>query len=166
MSEDNFINEVLVKNSNLKQINFLVKACNSVCKILIISEEESGSGFFLKAIKGNHPFYCLVTCGHVLTNSYIEEKKTIKVYYENQNKSIFIELDNSERFIRQYTYIDIDATVVEIKPSDNVEEIYFLSFNPDYLKEENFNGLENKNIFIIQYPLAGPLKKSEGKYYP
>ena len=163
MSEENFINEVFVKNSNLEQIDFFVKACNSICKIFILSENESGSGFFLKAIKGNQPFYCLVTCEHVLTNSYIEEKQQIKVYYENQNKIIDLLLDDKERFIRTYTYMDIDATVVEIKPSDNVKEKYFLSFNPDYVKAENFNSLRNKNIFIIQYPLGGPLKKSEGK---
>lgn len=163
MSWENLINEVFVKNSNLEQIDYFVKACNSVCKIFIKKENESGSGFFLEAIKGNQPFYCLVTCEHVLRNSYIEEKKKIKVYYDNHNKTLDLQLDKKERFIRQYTYMDIDATVVEIKPSDNVEKKYFLSFNPDYVKEENFNSLENKNIFIIQYPLAGPLKKSEGK---
>jgi hypothetical protein len=42
--------------------------------------------------------------------------------------------------------MNIDATVVEIKPHDNIDQKYFLSFNIDYLK--NFNDLENKNIFI------------------
>lgn len=78
MSWENLINEVFVKNSNLEQIDYFVKACNSVCKIFIKKENESGSGFFLEAIKGNQPFYCLVTCEHVLRNSYIEEKKKNK----------------------------------------------------------------------------------------
>ena len=161
MSDNNLINEVLVKNSRLEQIDFFVKACNSVCKIFIYDTEEIGSGFFLKVEKKNEAFYCLISCEHVLRSIYIKEKKMIKVSFENQNKSINILLDDSKRFIREYTYMNIDATVVEIKPHDNIDQKYFLSFNIDYLK--NFNDLENKNIFIIQYPLGGPLKKSEGK---
>ena len=45
----------------------------------------------------------------------------IKVSFENQNKSINISLDDSKRFIREYTYMNIDATVVEIKPQDHLD---------------------------------------------
>ena len=161
MSDNNVINEVLVRNSRLEQIDFFVKACNSVCKIFIYDTMEVGSGFFIKVEKKNETFYCLISCEHVLRSIYINEKKNINVSFKNQNKSIDICLDDSKRFIREYTYMNIDATVVEIKPQDNIDQKYFLSFNIDYLK--NFNDLENKNIFIIQYPLGGPLNKSEGK---
>jgi len=161
MSDNNLIDEVLVKNSDLEQIDFFVKACNSVCKIFIYDKSEVGSGFFLKVAKKNQTFYCLISCEHVLKRIYINEKREINVSFDNQNKNINIVLDDSERFIREYTYMNIDATVVEIKPHDNVEEKYFLSFNIDYLN--NFNNLISKNIFIIQYPLGGPLKKSKGK---
>ena len=46
MSDNNLINEVLIKNSRLEQIDFFVKACNSVFKIFIYDTEEIGSGFF------------------------------------------------------------------------------------------------------------------------
>ena len=161
MSDNNLINEVLVKNSHLKQIDFFVKACNSVCKIFIYDKNEVGSGFFLKVEKKDQTFYCLISCEHVLRSIYINEKRKINVSFENQNKSINICLDDSKRFIREYTYMNIDATVVEIKPDDKIDQKYFLSFNIDYLN--NFNDLENKNIFIIQYPFGGPLNKSKGK---
>jgi hypothetical protein len=45
MSDNNLINEVLVKNSRLEQIDFFVKACN-LCKIFIYDTEEIGSVFF------------------------------------------------------------------------------------------------------------------------
>ena len=90
MSDNNLINEVLVKNSRLEQIDFFVKACNSVCKIFIYDTEEIGSGFFLKVEKKNETFYCLISCEHVLRSIYIKEKKMIKVSFENQNKSINI----------------------------------------------------------------------------
>ena len=56
-------------------------------------------------------------------------KKKINVSFENQNKSINIFLDDSKRFIREYTYMNIDVKVVEIKPDDKIEQKYFLSFN-------------------------------------
>ena len=161
MSDNNLINEALIKNSPLERIDYFVNACNSVCKIFIYDTKDVGSGFFLKVEKKNETFYCLISCEHLLRSIYINQKKIIKVYFENQKKNINISLDNSKRFIREYTYMNIDATVIEIKPDDNIGQEYFLSFNIDYLK--NFNDLENKNIFIIQYPLGGPLRKSEGK---
>ena len=161
MSDENRINEVLVKNSSLTQIDFFVKACNSVCKILILDTTECGTGFLLKTIRGNQPFYCLISCEHVIKRAYIKEKKLIRVFYDNQNKSIDISLDETNRFIREYTYMDIDVTVVEIQKNDNIEKIYFLSYNSDYLKD--FSGLDNENIIILQYPLGGPLNKSKGK---
>ena len=125
MSDNNLIDEVLLKNSDLEQIDIFVKACNSVCKIFIYDKNEVGSGFFLKIAKKNQTFYCLISCEHVLKRIYINEKREINVSFDNQNKNINIVLDDSERFIREYTYMNIDATVVEIKPHDNVEEKYF-----------------------------------------
>jgi hypothetical protein len=121
MSDNNLINEVHVKNSRLEPIDFFLKACNSVCKILICDTKEVGSGFFLKVEKKNQTFYCLISCEHVLRSKYIKAKKTIIVYFENQDKNIKIVLDGSKRFIREYTYMNIDATVVEIKPQDHLD---------------------------------------------
>jgi hypothetical protein len=55
-------------------------------------------------------------------------KKKINVSFENQNKNINIFLDDSKRFISEYTYMNIDAKVVEIKPDDNIEQKYFFIF--------------------------------------
>ena len=84
--------------------------------------------FFLKVEKKNETFYCLISCEHILRSKYINEKQ-IKVTYKNRNKSINISLDDSKRFIREYAYMNIDAILVEIKPPDNIEQKYFLSFN-------------------------------------
>ena len=85
---------------------------------------------FLKVEKKNEIFYCLISCEHVLRSKYINDKK-IKVSFENQNKSIDIFLDDSKRFIKEYAYMNIDSIVVEIKPHDNIDQKYILSFNFD-----------------------------------
>ena len=156
------INDVNIKDSKLKQIDYFVKACNSICKILIDNISKTGSGFFLKTRKEHKDFYCLITCEHVITKENIENTMTIiEVSYDNLNKTFEILLNKHMRFIREYAYLGIDATVIEILPEDKIDEKYFLKFNLDYLY--NFEQLENKTIFVLQFPGGGPLKYSEGK---
>ena len=64
------------------------------------------------------------------------------------------------RFIREYPYLGIDATVIEILPEDKVDEKYFLKCNPDYLY--SFENLQKRTIFVLQFPGRGPLKYSSG----
>ena len=158
--ENSRINEIHINNSKMKQMDYFIKACNSICKILVY--KYTGSGFFLKARKDNKDFYCLITCEHVITKDIIENKMTfIDVFYDNSNKTLEIYLNKEMRFIREYTYLGIDATVIEILPDDKVDEKYFLKYNPDYLY--NFENLKERTIFLLQFPYGGPLKYSSGK---
>ena len=75
MSDNNLINEALIKNSPLERIDYFVNACNSVCKIFIYDTKDVGSGFFLKVEKKNETFYCLISCEHLLRSIYINQKK-------------------------------------------------------------------------------------------
>ena len=86
------INEVYINNSKMKQIDFFIKACNSICKILVYTiKPYTGSGFFLKARKENEDFYCLITCEQVITKDIIDNKITIiEVSYDNLNKTFEI----------------------------------------------------------------------------
>ena len=157
------INEVNINNSEMKQIDYFVKACNSICKILVYDiKPYTGSGFFLKTRKENEDFYCLITCEHVITKDKIESKTTIiEVSYDNLNKTFEILLNEDMRFIRDYTYLGIDGSVIEILPEDKVDEKYFLKCNPDYLY--SFENLQKRTIFVLQFPGGGPLKYSSGK---
>ena len=56
--------------------------------------------------------------------------------------------------------MEIDATVIEILPEDNISKDYFLIPPIDYMY--NFNSLLNKEIIVLQYPL-GELSYSFGK---
>ena len=161
--DDSRINEINIKDSEMKQLDFFIKACNSICKILIYDiKQYTGSGFFLKTRKENKDFYCLFTCEHVITKEIIENKKTIiEISYDNLNKTFEILLDKEMRFIREYTYLGIDATVIEILPEDKIDEKYFLKCNLDYLY--NFEILEKRTIFVLQFPSGGPLKYSKGE---
>ena len=50
--------------------------------------------------------------------------------------------------------MDIDATVIEILPDDNIKTKYFLLPDKNYINE--FNELINKDIIILQYSRGIP----------
>ena len=86
---------------------------------------EKGTGFFIKLFHDNGPLFCLMTYEHIITNEIIEKNKTIEIYYDNQKKRIKIKLNKNERFIKNFSELNIDCTIVEILPNDNISEDYF-----------------------------------------
>ena len=142
-----------------KQLYDILK---STCKI-ICSNIKGGSGFFIKLYKGKNPFYCLMTCEHVITETMIEKGDYIQINYDYDKKNISINLNKSERFIKSYIYLNIDTTVVEIleKEKDKITEEYFLLPLPylDIINEE----LINKKIIILQYQKLKDLGYSDGE---
>ena len=157
--EEQRINEKDIKDSKLIEIDALLEVCGPICRI--ITKTILGSGFFIKFEKANKPLYCLLTCEHVIPEKIINSNEVIEIYYANQKIKLKICLNEEERFIRCYKYINIDATLIEILPKDNVEEKYFLLPNLDYI-----NGYEqfiDQEIYIPQFPGQKSLSFSSGK---
>ena len=149
--DDSRINEGEVKGSSL--IKFpplsILKPSKSICKI--ITPEKISSGFLIKFFLGEEDFFSLMTNEHIITKELIEQKKIISLFYDNESKMKEIELNPNERIIKEFIEIEIDATVVQILPKDNIEKDYFLLPLIDYI--DNYDKLLNKEITIIQYPL-------------
>ena len=121
---DEIINEAEIKDWDIIEIdNFLYKVCKSICKIVL--SKKLGSGFLIKLYRKNKPFYCLMTNEHVIDKETIESSKKIEIFYDNEFKRIEIDLNKNERFIRDYKYMNIDLTVIEIIDKDNIHEDYF-----------------------------------------
>ena len=139
--------------------NTLRNVCKSICKIII--GNIRGSGFLIKLKKMNNPFYCLITCEHVISKDIINAKRKIEVLYDNQFRNINIVLDKTKRFIRDYKYLNIDATVIEILDEDNIEKNYFLE--PDLRYLNDYGKYLNKMIYIPQFPGGGNLNYSSGR---
>ena len=139
-----------------------------ICR-LVINNNIYGTGFLLKLKKGKSPFYCLLTCEHIITDEIIEKQTeiTIKYDYFSNNKEYIIKLDEENRFIRTYNYLGIDATIVQIFPNKNEisEDFFFENNKIDFLVEYNYKELEKKNIHIFQFPGEGnTLSYSTGTY--
>ena len=136
---------------------------NCICKIVYIP--KYGSGFFIKLpredYEGNISFlHCLISCHHVINKEMIDSKNEIKVFYEKEEKFVDIILDAKRRYIKTFTYLNIDATLVEILPSDNISEKYFLLPNLDYI--DQYELLKDIKIFALHYPQNMELTLSSG----
>ena len=58
--EDNFFNEIYQITPN----NIFSNVINSICKIKY--DNIVGTGFLIKLEKDKMPFYCLISCEHVI----------------------------------------------------------------------------------------------------
>ena len=149
--------EIYIRGSEIKTVDVsLYKVMDSVCKI--VCDGNCGTGFLIKLFKGENPFYCLMTCAHVITEDMINTNKSVEVSYSCGKKKINIRLKKEERYIRSFTYLNIDVIVIEILENDgyDIYKDFILSANEQY-RDEIFT---NKTIVILQYPKSGESEPS------
>ena len=121
MNNPNYINEVLFPDNQLIKIKKSYNIAQCTIKI-ILPDNSIGSGFFLKFERNNKLFYCLMTNQHVINLEIVKMKKEITIYYNNENKSLKIKLDDQDRIIVCFKEIlNIDVTLIEIIPKDQVD---------------------------------------------
>ena len=150
------INEVLIKNSNLKPIDKnIIKVSPSVCKIS--TDNIEGTGFLIKLKRNNNLLFCLMTNEHVLKREMVENKETINIKYDCETKEVNIQLDSTKRIIRDFININEDIMIVEILPKDNIEAHYFLEPELNHIQK-----LKNNPIYIPQYPGGSKFSYSTG----
>ena len=153
-------NQVFQRNSNYYNIKALEKLYNKVCKILVDSYDSYGSGFFIKLIKDNRDLYCLMTNEHVITREMVREKVIVKISIDKPDINFMIKLDENERFIRSFDYMLMDIIIIEILPSDNVKESFFVKPNLNY--REDPSKIINKKILIAHFPKGLTLQITDG----
>ena len=164
-------NEANIIGSNILSYGTYEKNLNKLAKSIrriVINNETYGTGFLMELEKENTPFFCLITNEHVIPEDLIENKAVIEILYAHiQNEVLKIKLDENERFIRNYGYLGIDATAIQIFPEKNEinKEFFFKNDNLEILSKDNYKILEKNNIHILQYPGSGnKLSISQGAY--
>ena len=131
----------------------------SICKIK--TPRQYGTGFLIKFFKDEENFFCLMSCEHIIKDELIEQKEKISFSYDNDLKEKEIILDKNERIIKTFKKdIDLDAAIVEITKSDNIDEDYFLL--PNISTMYDLSILNNKKIQIPQYLQKKGFSFSEG----
>ena len=160
-NENKMIGSMLIRNDIS-----LLQATVSLCKI--ITNGKIGSGFLIKLFKDEKDFFCLMTNEHVITKEMVENKDNFIFYFDNEKKTKEIKLDQNERYIKNFRDINIDATIIEILPKDDISPDFFLLPNIDYMY--NQKELINREIAVLQYPSGescysfGKIKSLEDNY--
>ena len=144
-----YVEEALIKNNPIIPLPVSIsRAQRSLCKIQ--TENKIASGFLIQLSRGTKDFFCLMTNEHVVTKSLIKKTANITFFYDYEIKKLEIQLNQNERFIKDFRDMKIDVTIIEILPEDNIDKTYFLSIDKNYIEE--FNELENNDIIILHYP--------------
>ena len=150
------------ENSEIKSFGNIYNVSKGTGKIFY---QEDGSDHYsscalLTFERNNKPFFCIMTNAHVIKPDKIEQKKEIKLLYENESKELSFNLNKEERIIYSFQEEkNIDIIAIEIIPKDKISENFFLHPKTNITEE----CLLNKNIQLIQHPKGGELSLSEGK---
>ena len=83
----------------------------------------------------------------------------IHIYYDNEYKVANLKLDENKRYIKSFTDIGLDITIIEILEEDNISKDNFLCFELETMK----NRLINNKIYIFQYVKGKELKNVKGE---
>ena len=157
--EKNISPQAIRKESTFYTIDpYIAKVSKAMCKIE--TNKKISSGFLIKLFKGEKEFFCLMTNEHTITKEMIAKRSSFNFYYDSSDfQSKTIDLNPQERYIKYFTNINIDVSIIEILPKDNIPKYYFLSANIVYMY--NFDKLINQEIAILHYP-KGILSYSYG----
>ena len=129
--------------------------------IRIEQEKKISTGFFIKININKKTRNFILTSAYSITKEDIDSKKTISIFYGEQEKETEkkIELDNNKRFIECFIDDDINATIIEILPEDEIPENKYLY--PDLNYESGFDDYINSENDIFT---GGYFKTDENKY--
>ena len=130
-----------------KKINYQIENC--ICKIYI-NDGGNGTGFFCKIIdpKSNKEIPVMFTNNHIIGEDDINNKKKVKISFNNDSIFKDIKLENRKMFTNEH----LDITIIEIKPKEDNINISFLEID-ERIYQDNSEILFKKNsVYIIQYP--------------
>ena len=161
--KNNRKNECIIKGSPpFEKIDRIIAyVSKSICKVIIKKESfySQGTGFLLAIWIDDERFFCLVSNEHVIQKKFLNDEYIIKISYDNEFITKYIDLNNNKRYMRSFTNIGIDLTIVQILEEDNISKDYFL-----YPDEQNINNeLINSSIYIPQFPGGKQLMNAKGK---
>ena len=99
---------------------------------------------------------------HIISRDIIDKNGKINIIYNNEKEITQIKL-TKDRFIKDYKDIGIDATIVEILNKDNINKDFFIPPKNYNNNNYDYKELENKKIYIPQFPKGKNPHLSEGK---
>ena len=149
-------NESKMLNSPMLSIEKVEKILHQMKKSVfeINNFLSTCTGFFCKIKIDDHKeIIVLITALHGIENSK-------KMLLSNKEETMQINLDDS-RII--YKDDNVDISIIEIKPSDKINNPYCLELDEKYYKENNVHNYNNRPGYVLGYPCEKECTFSFGK---
>ena len=122
-------------------------------------ENQISTGFFIKININEKTRNFILTSAYSISKEDIDSKKTISIFYGKQETETKkkIELERNKKFIKCFIDDNIDATIIEILPEDDIPKNKYLYPDLNYIN--GYKQYINNDIFT-----AGYFNTSENKY--
>ena len=144
--------ECIVKNGGSAFVPEVIMDKLSEAVMRIELDNKICTAFLMKIClqKKEHNF--ILTCAHSISKEIIERKITIQIFYGKSYEEIEkkIKLDSNERFIKCFQDHEIDVTIIEVLPEDNIPEDNYLY--PDLNYENGYDQYIGNKIYTAGYP--------------
>lgn len=124
----------------------------SICRIELSNKKYFG--FFIKLFKGDKYLSCLLTNKELITKEMIDKKDILNIQFDHDKIKRKIQLNKEERYITDFTEINIDQILIEILEKDDIGEEYFEFPELNYINR--FDKYKDEKIEI-------PYSSSNGK---
>ena len=145
----NFNNEIIDVNEFDEKLTDDLK--KNVIRIEISDGkfQRNASGFLSKIYVNNNPMPVLITCYHVLNEDFFKKFQFLYFSYfsSKETKEVLLDL-GIQRII--YFNKELDATIIEIKETDNLDIYSFLEMD-NSINSQNPE-LQDKKIYLLHFP--------------
>ena len=115
-----------------------------ICRI---DGASMGTGFFCKIQVLNELIPVLMTNHHVIDDEFIQNKKHLPIYINNENKVLKI---NNDRKIYSSIKDKYDIMIIRLKEEDKIK--HFLEIDLDIFKPDSEYEYKNNSIYILHFP--------------
>ena len=143
---------------NFGQMKKIMNSGIEDCVFKIIREKEksvyiTGTGFFCNIRAKN--IKVLITNNHVLDQIFLDKEKKLKYIIDTENKKYEKEI-NLEIDRYKYTDVDLDFTIIEILPEDNINN--YLEID-EYINSKEY---KKEDMLSVNYPKGKKFKNIDG----
>ena len=131
----------------------------SICRIEFSNKKNFG--FFIKLFKGDKYLNCLLTNKEIITKEMIDKKDILNIQFDHGKIKRQIQLNKEERYITDFTEINIDQILIEILEKDDIGEEYFEFPELKYINR--FDKYKDEKIEIPNSSSDGKINYNQAK---
>ena len=148
LNDENYIQTAPISVPIEKTAQILEQLKKSVFEIKY--NDKITTGFLCKIPLENKLTNTLVMNYQMINEKFLKENKILTISLNDNKEKIDIKLD-LERLKRKIYFNNINITIIEVFPEDNINENDFLELDDNLLKEDSEIFYKYESIYLLQY---------------